>query len=319
MRWFAVALMLAIASFARADERARADREFERGKKLLVEGKTAEACEAFDESQRLDPTLPTLLNQADCRERNGQLATAWRQFREAARQARTLDDAASVKLGAAASGRAAKLEPRLSTLRIAVAPDHRVEGLEVRLESDIVDPRTWNDAQPIDGGRYQVRATAPGRQPWTTTIDVAISEDAERVEIPVLAAVPAQQPRQPTPQPVHVARTWSVRREIALGVGAAAVVDLGVSFALGSSASSFTDEAVRLCPAPDVACRDADGANRNLARARTRAHEANIGFAIASGAAITATVLWLLGKPDDLVVEPAISREAAGISFAGRF
>src|SRR5262249_8883682 len=60
---------------------------FDEGRKLLKAGKLAEACAAFESSQKLDPAVTTLLNLADCREQNHQFATAWGAFVDAKRMA----------------------------------------------------------------------------------------------------------------------------------------------------------------------------------------------------------------------------------------
>src|ERR1043166_9179048 len=105
---------------------AQAETLFRQGKDLMAKGKTAEACAAFDASQKLDPTISTLLNQAACREKNEQLATAWGLFLEAERQPRTASDAPPQQLHQVAASKAAKLEPRLSTLTITVSSDNRI-------------------------------------------------------------------------------------------------------------------------------------------------------------------------------------------------
>src|SRR5688500_6916501 len=90
---------------------AQAETLFRQGKDLMTQGKIAEACAAFDASQKLDPTIVTLLNQASCREKNGQLATAWGLFLEAERQSRSATDDAGRQLHRVATGHAAKIEP----------------------------------------------------------------------------------------------------------------------------------------------------------------------------------------------------------------
>src|SRR5512147_2936876 len=77
---------------------AQAETLFRQGKDLIAHGKIAEACAAFDASQKLDPTIATLLNQAACREKNGQLATAWGLFLDAERQSRAAADEATRQL-----------------------------------------------------------------------------------------------------------------------------------------------------------------------------------------------------------------------------
>src|SRR5689334_5913935 len=86
----ALSIALALSGTAQAQPSgAQAETLFRQGKELMGKGQIAEACAAFDASQKLDPTIATLLNQAACREKNGQLATAWGLFLEAERQTRS--------------------------------------------------------------------------------------------------------------------------------------------------------------------------------------------------------------------------------------
>lgn len=157
---------------------------FEEGRKLLQAGKIAEACAAFDSSQKLDPAITTLLNLADCREQNHQLATAWGTFADANRMARVSNND---KLARVASNHARKLEPRLSKLTISVPADRQVTGLEVLRGSEAVDPASWNHALPIDGGSYTITARAPGHASWSTTRTIKVESDVQTIEIPKLA------------------------------------------------------------------------------------------------------------------------------------
>lgn len=61
----------------------QADALFKQGRAQMAAGNLEAACTAFDSSQQLDPAVTTLLNLADCREKRGQLATAWGLFVEA--------------------------------------------------------------------------------------------------------------------------------------------------------------------------------------------------------------------------------------------
>lgn len=166
---------------------AQAEILFRQGKELMATGHIAEACSAFDASQRLDPTTPTLLNQANCREQNHQLATAWGMFLEAERRTRGGADKASKQMNATARDRIARIEPRLSTLRVTVPAASRLDGLELARDGELLDPATWNRALPIDGGTYRLTARAPGRVAWSSTITVAAERDAQTIEIPALA------------------------------------------------------------------------------------------------------------------------------------
>jgi hypothetical protein len=128
-----------------------------------------------------------LLNLADCRERNHQLASAWALFGEAERRARAASDDKLARVGA---NHAHKLEPRLSRLTLAVAADRQVAGLELVRNGERVDAASWNRPLPVDGGTLMITARAPGFAPWSTTKLVKPEADAQTIAIPRLVASP---------------------------------------------------------------------------------------------------------------------------------
>ncbi|HEY4241581.1 MAG TPA: hypothetical protein VGM88_17285 [Kofleriaceae bacterium] len=171
---------------------AQADALFKRGKELEAAGKIADACAAFEGSQKLDPATTTLLNIAACRERNGQLATAYGDFEEAARQSRGTKPA----LEKTANERAAKLEGRLSKLTINVP--HAATGETVTRGDASVDSAVWGQPLPVDGGTYTIVAKADGHKAFTTTVTLANEGDTKSVELPALV---------PDPKAIAVAQT----------------------------------------------------------------------------------------------------------------
>ena len=205
-----LALVAAIAGPAHAQPAsAQAEIMFRNAKRLLGQGKVAEACAAFDASQKLDPTVSTLLNQANCREKNGQFATAWGLFLDAARDTRASTDDDGTQLHQVAVDHAAKLEARLSTLTIVVPAQQRAPGLEIRRGNELIDPVMWNQALPIDGGTYKIVARAPGVPEWSASIAIANDNDAKSVEVPRLGAAAPARPRtteRPNPRPAEPAR-----------------------------------------------------------------------------------------------------------------
>lgn len=133
-----------------AGEGAAADVLFEDAKKLAQAGRYAEACPGFEASYKLDPTLGTLLNKADCHEKIGKLATAWTEWGEAAELARKLDDPRQEF----ATKRRAALTPRLSKLTLVVqAPQPE---LTVLLDGAPMDAATFGVALPVDAGEHLV-------------------------------------------------------------------------------------------------------------------------------------------------------------------
>src|SRR3977135_2013270 len=128
----AIALVAASSSLASAQSAsALAEALFRQGRELMAAGQTADACNAFAESQKLEPATSTLLNLASCREKLGQIATAWGLFVDAARQTRSASDPATRQLHTVAAERATRLENRISKLTINVPQGSQVDGLEI--------------------------------------------------------------------------------------------------------------------------------------------------------------------------------------------
>jgi len=230
-----------------ADDKALATMLFQEGRTLMAAGRVAEACPKLEESQRLDPGGGTLLNLALCHEQEGRLMRAWSEFKEAATVARR-DGRRDRELEA--ESHTSTLEPRLSRLTIAVPVGTRIGGLTIERDGQKVGPGAWSMAIPVDGGAHVVRATAPGREPFTATIVIEKESDHQTVEIPVLATpvVVVSSPRVfETSSPVGPTRTWSVLTPVRLrwagigttGVGVAMLAAAG--FALASALSAKDD------------------------------------------------------------------------------
>lgn len=338
-----------------AAQTASADAEtlFRQGKALMRQGKHAEACAAFESSQRAEPAVTTLLNLADCREKSGQLATAWGVFIDVQRQLRA-GDAANQQLLRVAAERIAKLEPRLSTLTIEVPAGHRVSGLEVARGGKRVDPGTWGRPLPIDGGTYEIVARAPGRAPWTAKVVIAPERAKEAIEIGALVA--ARTPERPSGEPRRGAsaiRTANdgglavrasagpaereggggdgggsgrggARRNKTLAVATLAAGGLAIAGGLtaGSLAMRSWRDAEAACGAPDQ-CAGADRtarANELAAQARTRAWWST--GLVGGGAIAVAAGVWLLVRPAPrgeraVSIAPQVTGTSLGLAIGG--
>jgi hypothetical protein len=194
-------LLLSSTSYAQPAG-AQAEVLFRQGRELMAAGKTAEACESFEQSQKLEPAVTTLMNLAACREKNGQVATAWGLFLEAERQTRGGADATAQQLHGVAQKRATALEPRVSKLTINVPAASTLNGLEILRGTERVESIMWNRALPIDGGNYTITARAPGVRAWQAKITIANDGDVKSVTIPDLRTPePAPAPVKSAPSP----------------------------------------------------------------------------------------------------------------------
>ncbi len=161
---------------------AQAEHLFREGKRLMKEGNIAEACSAFEASYVKDPAVSTLLNLADCREKNHQYASAWGHFIDAARLTRGKSD--QTTFHKTATDRAAGVENRLSYLIINVPADTHIEGLTITVDRKPLAETEWNRKFPVDEGEYKVEGKAPAHEPWSTTVSVAAAKDTKSVTVP---------------------------------------------------------------------------------------------------------------------------------------
>jgi hypothetical protein len=186
MRWGIVALVLATAGSAWADgeaSRLAADTLFNQGRTLLAAGKIAEACGKLEASMKLLPRLGTLLNLADCHEKQGKIATAYADWREASAMAKQQKD----DRGAFADSNAARLQPKLPQITVTVAAGEP-PGLAVTCDGAPVDPALYGTPFPIDPGEHTVEATATGYGPWTSKVVV---QKTGSISVPLLTAMGA--------------------------------------------------------------------------------------------------------------------------------
>src|SRR5262249_5377936 len=121
--------------------------QFDKGRSLFKAGKYAEACAAFEQSQKLEAAFGTLYNLAGCYVKLGKLASAWVAYRELAQR----DGNAGRRADSAR--RARELEPRLPRLliRLPAAP----QGLVVTMNGQDVTAAIGVD-NPVDTGSYQL-------------------------------------------------------------------------------------------------------------------------------------------------------------------
>lgn len=335
-----VALAVAAAALAPGSARAQsaeAEALFQDGKRLMTRGETAQACEKFEASDRVEPASGTELNLARCRETSGQLASAWAAYLKTAATAKHDGNA---RREAEARKKAAALEPRLIYLTIIVPDDARVDGLVIKRNATAVDAALWNQRVPVDPDEYTISGDAPGYQPWSTS--VVVKTRSKTVEVPALdrrpeprRAEPRREPRRDAgdgePPGAHDRATdgadagpapsrWTGRRKLSLALAVVGVAAAGGGIGLGLHASSLERESDALC---DRLCHDQSAVDLNRS-ARRYALAANIGYATAGAAAIGAALLWWFGAPsapgaERAAVIPTLGAGRIGVVLARSF
>lgn len=200
MRALVPALLVAVAAlFAGSAARAQmpaAEALFQEGRTLIEKGKIAEACEKFAASERLESKIGTLLNLADCHEREGKTATAWAEFNQVYARAFRANQTDRQEL---ADERIRALLPRLS--RVALKPERVYPGMTARLDDIVLDAASFGTAIPLDPGEHPLEVTAPGRRPYFTKLRVEPKPGTVEVTVHPLESDPASTTREPPAQP----------------------------------------------------------------------------------------------------------------------
>ena len=315
---------LSAAAEPTANDKVTAEALFGDGRKLMAAGNFRQACPKFEASLRLDPGVGTMLNLADCYEKNQQTASAWAQFREASSAARA---AGSKEREDLARQRAAALEPKLSRLTITVG----TQTVRVTRDGAPVDPAALGSAMPIDPGRHVIEATAPGKQKASKTVDVPAGSARVSVEIPILADDTSARATSggsnagaaggnatgSTPGDASVTGSSS-QRTIAIAVGAVGIVGIGAGTYFGLKASSDWNGAKTQCLHFPAGCSDSgieQGDN-----AKSSATLATVGFAVGVVGLAGAVVLWVTApKTPNAGTQVGLVGLPGGIAVRGAF
>jgi hypothetical protein len=311
IRSLALALLLvsapALAQAPAPRDPLAAEALFERGKLLMDQGHTSDACSAFAESQRLDPAGGTLLRLALCHEADGKLASAWLEFGEVIRVSKegAGDPAKLQERVRLAREHLAAVEPRVPKLAIRVGPAERVEGLRVTANGLPRAEGTWGVALPVDPGDVVVVASAPGRQEVRVTARASEGQqtNVDLPPLPVLVA-PAPAPALPPPPlPSH----GSALRPVGVGLGILGLASVGVGTYFGARAIHQWNESNATCPG--TSCNGPSGVD--LANdAKSSARIADVTLVAGVVALAAGVVLYLAGAPS------VVNARAAGDASA---
>lgn len=218
---FLVALVLMGGSTdAFANDPSAADALFQTGKQLIAEKKYAEACAKFDASYKLDPTLGTLLNLADCYEKAGRFATSWATWGTALERAQREKDPRADY----AKERRDALTPRLPKVVIRVYG--MMPGIEVFWDDAKLPPGAFGTDIPTDVLEHKVLVR---RDDGVVLLErtIQVHEDGRKTEVPLdIVALNREHPRaNPQQSPSSAPFGTQSSTGIVIGaVGAAALL-----------------------------------------------------------------------------------------------
>ena len=308
-------------------DKAAAEALFNQGKEAFDAKDYAEACKKFDASHKLEPAVGTLLFLGECNERQGKTASAWGAFKEASSLAsRTGDDRKKI-----ADVRVAALEPQVSKLTVVIA--EKVDGLSVRRDGVELPEGSWGAPLPMDAGEHQIDASAPGREPWSSTVTVDDGGEIYTVNVPTLAPVggaapkPGGGPVAPVPPSSGGAEGGSTSSlGTALEITGLTVAGLGgvglvVGSVFGVLAKGSNDDSLefcrteQLCAPEGVALRD---------DAKSQALVSTVSF-IAGGVLVAGGLTLFFLAPDDdestdvghLALDASVGPGQAGLTLRG--
>jgi hypothetical protein len=286
-----VAAILLVSSSAAAEpsgeDRALATALFNEARALLADGNVAPACRKLEESKRLDPLPGTLLNLAACHEKEGLLASAFAEFREARVLAERdhRDDRVTF-----ADEHMRAIEPRISKLVIALASD--TPDVRVTRDGTPLGRAAWGTRIPVDPGEHVIEASAPGKKAAHLVVTVGPDGDVQTVEIPPLAdeapAPPAPALEASREAPPAAPPALSGRRTAALAVAGVGLVGLGLGTAFGVRAIQKHDD-------PGAVCTSSPCSSGSVSlndQAKFAADVSTVSFAVALVALGTSAFLW---------------------------
>jgi hypothetical protein len=338
-----LASSIARAQASPADAHA-AEQLFNQGRALMEQGKFAQACPLFAESQRLDPGGGTLLNLAVCHEKEGRIATALGEFETALLQAQR-DKRKDRE--AIARERIAALAPKVPHLIITLgAGVAEIDGLSVTVDTNEVKRESFGTAMPVDPGLHRIDASAPGRKRATFVLPIP-EGTTKPLEIPMLVeegtsnvspcpqgyawtgrlceplAPPTPTPA-PVPEPVQPRREEETRQSTWFYVTlAGASAAAGTSILTGVLALNAQDSYNSKCIPSRNYCPDPTGADDG-ARAKTLAWVSTITLGVALVGGIVAIALprekvERAPKPSAATARPQVFVGPDGAGVAGAF
>jgi hypothetical protein len=267
-----------------AQNQAIAEQLFQQGLRLMEEKAFALACPKFEESDRLVPDqMGTRFQLADCYEHTGRLASAWALFVNVSNIAKLMGKEIHQR---AARERADEIEHLLPKLTLSVPPVvAALPGFELRDNGTKVERPAWGEPIPVDPGKHRIRATARGRRPWESMLDMK-ADGSKTVVVGALEAIPMPRPSMAA---THVGG--------AIAIGSVGVTGVVLGGVFAARAASSWSAAASYCEAGNLSVCDLALANPHKEEAVTNRSISIVGFVIGGVALAGSALLWLWPSP----------------------
>lgn len=309
---------------SRETKETNAEEMFQRAMKLYAEKNLAEACPAFAESYRLDPSGGTLQNLAICYEEQGKTATAYARFQELRAFSLSADSPRPdrVKL---ADDHIKSLVPKLTHVR--VSGPGAVNNLLVKVDDVSYERPAWSGGILVDPGKHAVSVSAPGKKAVNLAPVLADTTGGDiNVPVPVLPEEQGPVPRT-SGEPTHPYRTAGIT------VGAVGLAAVATGAVFGVLTFTTSANAHKKCGGP--ASQDVDGngncytpsktlddANREKDQARQFGTVSTVLLPVGLLAAGVGTYLYLhkgAAEPGKAGVSARLVPASSGVLLLGEF
>jgi hypothetical protein len=285
-----------------------ADALFKKAREAVARGDMATACLRFAESQRLDPAPGTLLNVAQCEEKEGKLAASHTHLSEALEKLPKDDFRFEY-----ARARLAALNARVPTVTVTLA--QAAKGARVTRDGNELGQASFGLALPLDPGLHTFVVRADGRQETREQITLREGQHAT-LTLSVGSVVT-------TTSNAHDGESdagGGGRRTVAFGAFALGGAGLVTGVVTGLL---FADSAATYRAHCDASGCDGDGMAA-ASRARTLNVVSPVAFGVGAlglgvGSYLLVTSKSAPARQGRLRIDPQVSSQTAGVVLRGGF
>ena len=320
-----IALLAVLSASASAD---KADKLFQKAKKLHAEKKYAEACPTYEEVDKTDPAIGSKLNVAKCYEDWGRLATAYIWYVQADKMAIEAKDEREPKIKEVIDELDTNV-PRMTIKTPEGADPDIVDTLT--LDGQPIPEDFLNTQQRIDPGPHVIEFVVEGQKKRKMAPVERGGESELSLDIPKGVGKKPRPPKKKdgevTPPVIVTPDPGKKRRYIGIGVGGAGVVAIGIASIVTLSArSKYKDALADHCMGSTSGC-DATGATIT-GDARHTANIATVVTLLGVAAIAGGAVLYFTApkapaetseKQQALYVSPTIDTTGGGFVVGGTF